>query len=206
MACLASFLPIATDAGMMAIIACSDPSDAIVAPYGGKRAVFMPDPIAVRIPTDGDPILIDISASITTAGMSSRLRRSGERFQGACAIDAQCRPTDDPNVLTATPKGTLPPVGGLDHGHKCYGLALMVEALTQGLSGHGRVDREDRWRASVFIQVFDPEAFVGLAEFVHQTSFTAAACLDNPPISPDRPVRCQARRQWKGCGALRRMG
>jgi LDH2 family malate/lactate/ureidoglycolate dehydrogenase len=198
MACLASFLPIATDAGMMAIIACSDPSDAIVAPYGGTRAVFMPDPIAVGIPTDTDPILIDISASITTAGMSARLRRSGERFPGAWALDAEGRPTDDPNVLTATPKGTLLPIGGLDHGHKGYGLALLVEALTQGLSGHGRVDCEDRWGASVFIQVFDPEAFVGFAQFVRQTSFTAAACRDNPPISADRPVRLPGSKAIEG--------
>src|SRR5262249_46645297 len=103
-ACLASFLPIATDAGMMAMIACSDPSDAHVAPYGGTRALFTPDPIAAGIPTDGDPILVDISASITTAGMSSRLRRAGERFPGQWAIDAEGRPTDDPNVLAATPK------------------------------------------------------------------------------------------------------
>jgi LDH2 family malate/lactate/ureidoglycolate dehydrogenase len=197
-ACLASFLPMATDARMMAVIACSDPSDAHVAPYGGTRAVFTPDPIAVGIPTGGDPILIDISASITTAGMSARLRQSGQRFPGPWAIDADGQPSDDPNVLVADPKGTLLPIGGVDHGHKGYGLALMVEALTQGLSGHGRADREDRWGASVFIQVFDPQAFAGLAEFVRQTAFTAAACRENPPISSDRPVRLPGSKAVEG--------
>ena len=42
--------------------------------------MFTPDPIAVGIPTDGDPILFDMSASITTNGLSDRLRRDGKRL------------------------------------------------------------------------------------------------------------------------------
>jgi LDH2 family malate/lactate/ureidoglycolate dehydrogenase len=187
--CLASFLPDATEAGMMAIIASSDPSDAMVAPYGGTRAVFTPDPIAIGIPTHQQPVLIDISASITTAGMSARLRKAGKRFPGPWAISAAGHPTDDPNVLTDDPKGCLLPVGGVDHGHKGYGLALMVEALTQGLSGYGRADQETGWGASVFVQVFDPQAFAGLDLFARQTQTIVSACQNNPPIRADRPVR-----------------
>src|SRR5262249_20292867 len=68
--CLAAFLLRVTDRGLMVIVACSDPAVAIVAPFGGRKAVLTPDPIAIGIPTDGDPILIDISASITTNAMS----------------------------------------------------------------------------------------------------------------------------------------
>jgi LDH2 family malate/lactate/ureidoglycolate dehydrogenase len=188
-ACLAAFLPIATERGMMAIIASSDPSVAAVAPAGGRSAVFTPDPIAVGIPTDGDPILIDMSASITTNGLSGRLRAAGGRFPGAWAIDADGRATDDPAVLVADPPGALLPVGGLDHGHKGYGLALMVEALTQGLSGHGRADGERGWGASVFVQVMDPALFAGTAAFTRQTSHLADLCRASPPIDPARPVR-----------------
>ena len=188
-ACLAAFLPAATEQGLMAIVACSDPSDAHVAPFGGTKAVFTPDPLAVGIPTEGDPILIDISASITTAGMSARLRREGGTFPGAWALDADGRPSRDPNVLVGERKGTLLPTGGVDHGHKGYGLALMVEALTQGLSGHGRADSETGWGASVFVQVFDPALFGGLADFTRQTEWVAEACRTNPPADPSRPVR-----------------
>ena len=55
----------------------------------------------------------------------------------------------------------LLPVGGAEYGHKGFGLALMVEALTQGLSGFGRADAPARWGASVFVQVIDPAAFGG---------------------------------------------
>ena len=142
----------------MAIVASSDPSDATMAPFGGVAAVFTPDPIAFGIPTDGDPILVDISASITTNGMTGRLRREGRRYPGLWAQDAQGRPTDDPAVLSATPPGSLLPTGGTDHGHKGYGLALAVEALTQGLAGHGRAEKPTTWAANVFVQVIDPAA------------------------------------------------
>ena len=188
-ACLATFLPAATEQGLMVIVASSDPSDAHVAPFGGTRAVFTPDPLAVGIPTEGDPILIDTSASITTAGMSARLRREGGTFPGEWALDADGRPSRDPHVLVGDRKGTLLPTGGVDHGHKGYGLALMVEALTQGLSGYGRADTETGWGASVFVQVFDPALFGGAAAFTRQTEWIAEACRTNAPADPSRPVR-----------------
>ena len=66
-ACLATFLPTATRAGMMVTIASSDPAVVSVAPHGGTKPLYTPNPIAVGIPTKGDPILIDISASIMSA-------------------------------------------------------------------------------------------------------------------------------------------
>ena len=167
--CLAAFLQQATDRGMMLIVASSDPAVASVAPFGGRKAVFTPDPIAVGIPTDGDPILIDMSASITTNGLTDRLRREGKRFLGPWALDAAGHATDDPEVLFADPSGTLLPTGGTDHGHKGYGLALLVEALTQGLGGFGRAEPPTGWGASVFVQAIDPAAFGGPDDFRRQT-------------------------------------
>lgn len=187
--CLAAFLPEATTRGMLAIVASSDPSDAMVAPFGGRRGVFTPDPIAVGIPTDGDPILIDISSSITTAAMSERLRTEGRRYPGEWAIDADGRGTADPAALSSDPPGALLAAGGLDHGQKGYGLALMIEALTQGLSGFGRADGEAEWGASVFVQVFDPAMFGGREAFTRQTDWIAAMCRATPPIDPNKPVR-----------------
>ena len=193
-ACLAAYLPRATAAGCMTIIASSDPSEASVAPSGGRRAVFTPDPIAIGIPTDGDPILVDTSASITTNGMTARLKGQGKRFPGHWALDADGKPTDDPAAVLADPPGTILPVGGTDYGHKGYGLALMIEALTQGLGGYGRADGETDWGASVFVQVFDPEAFGGFSNFTKQTSWIADACRATPPIAAGDPVRLPGER------------
>ena len=48
------------DAGLVVEILSSDPSVATVAPYGGTRPTFTPNPLAFGIPTGGDPIMIDI--------------------------------------------------------------------------------------------------------------------------------------------------
>jgi LDH2 family malate/lactate/ureidoglycolate dehydrogenase len=187
--CLAAFLQRATDRGMMVILASSDPAVASVAPFGGRAPVFTPNPLAVGIPTSGDPILIDISASITTNGMAARLRKEGKRFPGLWALDADGRPTDDPAAVTTDPPGSLLPVGGTDHGHKGYGLALMVEALTQALGGFGRAESPTRWGASVFVQVIDPSAFGGVDEFRRETGWLGDACRNNPPVSQEGVVR-----------------
>jgi len=193
-ACLATFLQRATDRGFMVTIASSDPAVASVAPFGGRKAVFTPDPLAVGIPTDGDPILIDISASITTNGMANRLRREGKRFPGQWALDSAGNATDKPEALFGDSPGTLLPVGGTDHGHKGYGLALMVEALTQGLSGYGRAEAPTRWGASVFVQVIDPSAFGGADAFKRETGWLAKACRDTPTVPGVDAVRLPGQR------------
>ncbi len=188
-ACLASYLERATARGCMILLTCSDPSEASVAPFGGIEALFTPDPIAVGIPTGGDPILIDMSASITTNGMTARLRSAGRRFPGLWAMTAAGEASDDPGVLEAKPPGTLLPTGGKDHGHKGYNLALAIEALSQGLSGHGRADPLTGWGASVYVQIMDPDAFGGASNFVRQTGFIADACRRNPPAPGAQAVR-----------------
>jgi len=187
--CLAAYLRRATERRMMAIIASSDPASASVAPFGGLRAVFTPDPIAVGIPTDGDPILIDMSASITTNGLTSRLHKEGRRYPGPWAMDAAGRATDDPGVAFADPPGTLLPTGGRDHGHKGYGLALTVESLTQALAGHGRADKPTGWGAGVYVQVLDPAAFGGADAYVREMGWIARACRENPPAPGVESVR-----------------
>ena len=44
-------------------------STATVAPYGGTKALLSPNPMALAYPTNNNPVIIDISASITTNNM-----------------------------------------------------------------------------------------------------------------------------------------
>jgi L-lactate dehydrogenase len=126
--------------------------------------------------------------------MSNRLRAAGRRGEHDWWLDAQGRSTDDPAVLFADPPGTILPLGGLDAGHKGYGLALAIEALTGGLSGHGRADPSEGWGATVCVRVTDPQAFGGLAGFDRQTDWIARACREQPPADPARPVRLPGER------------
>jgi LDH2 family malate/lactate/ureidoglycolate dehydrogenase len=193
-ASLAAYLEPVSRAGLMMMLACSDPAVASVAPFGGTQAVFTPDPIAIGIPTSGDPMMIDISASVTTNGMSARLKSAGQRGAQQWWLDALGQPTDDPSVIFAQPPGTILPLGGLDAGHKGYGLALMIEALTGGLAGHGRADLPEGWGATVYLQLYDPDAFAGTGAFTWQTDWIVDACHRSMPRDAERPVRVPGER------------
>lgn len=188
-ACLAAYLQRVTEQGLMIVLTCSDPNVASVAPHGGRREVFTPNPLAAAWPTQGEPVMLDVSMSITTNAMTKRLQTEGKKFPGVWAVDAAGHPTDDPNALYTTPPGTLLPTGGIDHGHKGYAFALLVEALTGGLAGHGRADPKEGWGATVTVQVFAPECFGGESDFRRQTEHIAAACRSNPPRAGVERVR-----------------
>ncbi|MFC3703886.1 Ldh family oxidoreductase [Devosia honganensis] len=193
-ACLQAYLERATQRGMMVIIASSDPRSATVAPFGGLDPVLGPDPLALGIPTHGDPILIDMSSSITTNGMVARIAATGGLLPGPWLQDNAGRPSADPKVLSASPPGSMLLAGGQDHGHKGFGMALAVEALSQGLSGHGRANAEPRWSASVFVQVIDPAAFSGLDDFADQAEALVRLCHGARPHPDFTAVRLPGER------------
>ena len=188
-ACLAAYLLKATEKNMVAIIMTSAPENKSVAPYGGKTGTLTPNPIAAGWPTDDLPVFIDVSTSITTNGMVGRTAKSEEKLSGPWLIDHNGKPTNDPSVMTSEPSGALLPIGGLEYGHKGFALGLLVEALTQGLSGHGRADLVDAWTGEVFLQVLNPVLFGGISQFVRQTSWITEACRNSTSVNQDSPVR-----------------
>ncbi len=141
--CLAAFLEKATARGRMIMLSSSAPAARAVAPHGSYEPVYTPAPLAFGIPTEGDPVLVDISASTTTMNLGFRLQAAGKRFGGPWLIDGEGRAMDDPNLFSSDAPGAIMPLGGLDLGHKGFGLGIFVEALTSGLGGYGRADAPD---------------------------------------------------------------
>jgi L-lactate dehydrogenase len=188
-ACLAAYLIRATELGLVAIVESSDPTVAAVVPHGGLTPVITPNPIAAGLPTSGDPILVDVSTSITSMGFANQEMRGGRTLPGNWLIDAEGNATADPARLFTEPKGALLPLGGLDAGYKGFGLALVVEALTAGLAGHGRADPPEGWGGTVFVQVMDPEAFGGLPAFRRQMDHLSRVARDSKTRTGADPVR-----------------
>ena len=184
--CLQAYLKPLTDAGIFILLTCSDPQSRTVAPHGGILPRYSPNPLAVGIPTNGLPILIDISMSSTANGLCQRLAAAGEKLPGAWLADREGQPTSDPQVLFDGRGGSILPLGGTDLGYKGFALGLFVEALTNALGGHGRATGETRWGASVFLQLINPEQFGGREAFLRETSFLAQACLETP-VAPGQP-------------------
>lgn len=179
-AALAAYLKEATDRGLVMLLTCSDPAVASVTPFGGHAGRYTPNPIAAGFPTDGLPVLIDISASTTTNGMVARMNRRGEKLASPWLVDNQGEPSTDPAVMFTDPPGAILPLGGVEQGYKGYALGLLVEALTSALGGHGRADGDKRWGANVFLQVINPAAFGGLEAFKRETGWLADACRNTP--------------------------
>lgn len=188
-ACLAALIKQVTDRGLVVMLASSDPASGFIAPYGGKEPVFTPNPIAIGYPGTETPVWIDVSTSITTVGMARQKSAADTPFEHPWLMDANGQPTNDPHALDPGAGGTLLPLGGLEYGHKGFGLSLMVEMLTHGLAGFGRPDSEKRWGANVFLQVLDPEFFGGRDDFLRQADYTIDRCHANAPIDPAKPVR-----------------
>lgn len=205
--CLAALVKQAADLGFVAQIANSDPAGQRVAPYGGTEAVFTPNPFAIGYPGAANPVLVDMCASITTTSMTRQKHAQGELFEHPWLLDANGTPTRDPAVLEhAEPRGSLQLLGGQEYGHKGFGLALMIEALSQGLSGHGRKDAPKRWGGNVFVQVIDPALFAGRKAFGKQMEHLADRCRSNRPIRTDQPVRLPGDQAARGIERAQRDG
>ncbi len=188
-ACLQAYLKPVTDAGLMILLSCSDPANRAVTPHGGVAPRFSPNPIGVGIPTNGEPILIDISTSTTANGLCNRLAVAGEKLPGPWLVDREGNPSDDPQILFESRGGSILPLGGLDLGYKGFGLALFVEAITSALSGSGRADDPKRWGASVFLQLINPDHFGGREAFLRETTFLAQSCRQTPVPAGKPSVR-----------------
>jgi len=187
--CLQAYLKPVTDAGIFIMLTCSDPQSRTVTPHGGAAPRYSPNPIAIGIPTSGEPVLIDISTSSTANALCQRRATAGERLPGPWLVNRAGKPTDDPQVLFNNRGGAILPLGGTDLGYKGFALGLFVEALTNALGGHGRADGETRWGASVFLQLINPEQFGGREAFLRESSFFARHCAETPVPAGKPPVR-----------------
>lgn len=187
--CLATYPLAAAERGLVMVMCSADPGVAPVAPHGGTEGVLTPNPIAAGWPTDGEPVVIDVCPSMTTAGMVGRAARMRIELSGEWLIGADGVPTGDPGVLKRDGGGAILPLGGRELGHKGFALALMVEALTMGLGGFGRADRVSQDGAAVFFQLMDPAGFGGGEAFRRETGWLAERARQARPAPGGEPVR-----------------
>ncbi|MCY0879243.1 MAG: Ldh family oxidoreductase [Firmicutes bacterium] len=103
-----------------------------IPPWGGRRAFLGTNPIAVAFPRGrgAAPLVIDLATSVVARGHIIEAARQGEPIPEGWAIDAEGRPTTDPQAAL---KGAVLPMAG----PKGYALALMVEVFSGVLSGAG---------------------------------------------------------------------
>jgi (2R)-3-sulfolactate dehydrogenase (NADP+) len=103
---------------------------AAISPWGGKRALFGTNPVAVIFPRRAaPPIVVDLSLTQVTRGQIMLLQKEGRPIPEGWGMDAEGKPTTDPDQILFG--GSLHAVGGL----KGTMLALAVELICCALTG-----------------------------------------------------------------------
>jgi LDH2 family malate/lactate/ureidoglycolate dehydrogenase len=119
--------------GMAAIMFTGLDSEetSIVAPFGGREGRLGTNPITMAFPyKENHPILSDFATSMAAEGKISVFRDKGKTLPGEWILNNQGKPSRNPTDLWDG--GAILPMGGVEGGHKGYGLSFMV-ALIGGM-------------------------------------------------------------------------
>ncbi|PWW12157.1 MULTISPECIES: Ldh family oxidoreductase [Pseudidiomarina] len=189
-AALAVYLEQAVAAGMLIQMMCATPGQAVVAPHGAKSAWFSPNPFAIGAPTLSDPVLFDVSLSMTAAGKVRKALAEQQQLPYPALITAAGDYTCDPATFVQDPPSVLASLGGELLGYKGSGLNLFSELWTLALSQWGRHQEQAGLDANtVWIQVIDPSALGASEAFQAQAQALVDGIHQCTPITASQPVR-----------------
>lgn len=180
---LAYYAEAAAMAGRIGIVMST--SEALVHPHGGTKAMLGTNPIAIGIPTDAKPFVLDLATSIVSMGRIHSHALRNEPIPVGWAVDATGRPTTDPD---AAKLGAIAPFGG----PKGYGPGLAIELLVATLAGsemapdvRGTLDDTDPATKGDVLILIDPAAGAGsTAALTYYLESLRSSC----PAEPGRPV------------------
>lgn len=178
---LGAYTAMAAEAGLIGLMtADSGLSPKSAAPYGGRERRLGTNPISIAVPSGRNGVVcIDMATTSVASGKLQVARAGGRSIPFGWILDADGRPTNDPNDYYAG--GALLPMGA-DQGHKGYGLSFMVEVLSGLLTGLGfGVDPQGRHNDGCFIAAFDVGRFRPLAEFTRDVDEFISFLKDTTP-------------------------
>ncbi|WP_338881820.1 Ldh family oxidoreductase [Achromobacter veterisilvae] len=102
-------------------------SEALVHPWGGRRALIGTNPIAIGVPTEDEPFVLDMATSQVAMGKIHDYANHGRALEPGWALDGAGNPTTD---AAAAKSGALAPFGEA----KGYALGLAFELLVASLT------------------------------------------------------------------------
>ena len=104
------------------------------APFGGRDRLLDTNPFCIGIPGGREgPVIVDFATTALSGVKVANAQARGERLPPGSIVDADGRPTTDPNDFFAG--GAYLPFGGETGGHKGYALMLAVEMLGRLFTG-----------------------------------------------------------------------
>ncbi len=161
--------------------------------HGSRDRFFGTNPWSLSVPGESRAMVYDGATSVMAAGKVSVARASRTLLPAECVVDADGRPTRDPDALYAG--GALLPLGGAVAGHKGSGLAMasaLIGALAMiddpeptAVGAAPAPDGSDpRGRVSgVFVQALDPACFGDPARYRALVEEHLSAAKRMPPAA-----------------------
>lgn len=146
--------------GLIGIASSNSPAQ--MAPIGGKEKMLGTNPFSIVVPTDGDPIILDMATSVVAKSKFKEYKLAGQALPEGWALDKNGNPTTDPDEAM---QGLVLPMAGF----KGYGIALMIDILAGVLSGAAYLNKVGRFYSETndgmnvgfqFI-VLDPKQILG---------------------------------------------
>lgn len=170
-----------------------------VSPWGGRDKRMMTNPFCCAIPTESEPIILDMATSAIAYGKARVARMEGVEVPPGSLFNAEGIPTSDPKVLEEG--GSLAPFGM----HKGYGLALICELLGGGLAGEWTMrdvsKQKDMTVNHMLTFILEPDIFggivnfkrevEGMAEWLHSSAPAAGVDRVRLPGEPERESKVE---------------
>lgn len=142
-----------------------------VVPPGGTEGRISTNPICMGAPTSASPVILDFGTSAVAEGKVRLAHQKKERVPEGWIVDHAGKPTTDPGVLYAEPRGNILPFGGPQM-YKGFGLGLLVDLFCGGLSGgacsNPKFQLGGQGNAVLFIAI-DPAHLGGTPHFVTES-------------------------------------
>jgi LDH2 family malate/lactate/ureidoglycolate dehydrogenase len=125
----------AMNEGLLGI--CMTNSEALMVPTNGKRAMLGSNPIAIAMPAEPVPFMLDMATAVVPRGKLEVYMKDKKPIPPGWAVGAEGKVSTDPfevnDCFVKKTCGGILPVGGLGEilgGHKGYGIAFAVELFT----------------------------------------------------------------------------
>ena len=140
------------------------PTDAFLIPFGGRRAFFGTNPVAVGFPTDGIPVILDMSTTSIPFGKIALAQKEGRTIPADWGFNEKGEPETNPTEIVG-----LHPIAGA----KGSGIAMIIDIFGSILSGMPwgpyinkmYLEMEQPRKLGHFIYVLDIKRLMPLEQF-----------------------------------------
>ena len=178
-------------------------SEALVHPYGGRKAMIGTNPIAIGVPASPHPMVLDMATGLVSMGKIHDHANRGAPIPLGWALDENGDPTTD---ASAAKKGAIAPFGG----PKGYALGIAFEVLVASLAASaigtdvkGTLDSVNvSNKGDLFIVIAPPHADAAKAlvtDYLDSIRAAAPADPEHPVLAPgDRAHKVRAQSEKRG--------